>query len=144
MKILVLVLLVFCVGCSSSDFGMNHKMATADSVSGISAVVALNRVDDDKFESSKEQIVETCIDLIAFLDSGSLSELPMIEIEEALEKYLATTKYSSFDFVIKYAVEGVSRFNVDVDKIGTDNIKLIKIGLEEIIRNVNRCTKEGK
>jgi hypothetical protein len=142
---IVLTLIVgvlFAGGCRQP--GMNIKMAAADAGCGIAVVGALEAVPAEKFETTKVKIIEISTDLLGFVSTGNLDQLPLDVVKEKLEDFMIKKGWGSYTYLVDTVVQYVKTQSVDVNIIGIDNVKLIKIGLEEIIRNAKRSTLDGR
>lgn len=128
-------------GCNEP--GMNVKMASADAGCGVAIVGVLENVPPEKFEKTKLEIINIATELKGFVETGELSQLPLDEVKIKLENLMLKKGWSQYFYIVDTIIQYVKTQSVNVDKIGKNNVTLIKIGLEEIIRNTNRCTLEG-
>lgn len=140
--ILAVVVTVLISGCTPP--GMNVKLASADAGCGLAVTGALEQVPDDKFDATKTKIIEIATELKGFVDTGNLGQLPLDEVKVRLEAYMVQKGWANYTYIVDAAVQWVKTQNVNVNKIGPNNVNLIKVGLEETIRNAERCTVEGK
>ena len=142
MMAMLAVGLLFASGCSKP--GMNIKLAAADAGCGIAVVGALETVPAEKFEATKVKIIEISTDLLGFVKTGNLDQLPLDVVKEAMEKYMVEKGLGNYTYIVDTIIQYVKTQSVDVDIIGIDNVKLIEVGLEEIIRNAKRCELSGR
>ena len=140
--LLVCLMATLLVGCTQP--GMNAKLASADAGCGLAVTGALEAVPAEKFEVTKVKIVEITTELLAFLETGSLAQLPLDVVKEKLEAFMIKKGWGNYTYIVDTAVMWVKTQHVNVDKIGVNNVALIKVGLQETIRNANRCTVEGR
>jgi hypothetical protein len=129
-------------GCNSP--GMNVKMASADAGCGVAVVGALEAVPAEKFEKTKVEIINVSTELLGFVKTGELAQLPLDEVKKVLEAFLIKKGWGDYSYIVDTVIQYVKTQSVNVDIIGKNNIALIKIGLEEIIRNATRCTLDGR
>lgn len=137
-----IIMTVFVVGCTPP--GMNVKLASTDASCGLIVVGALEQVPDEKFDATKVKIIEIATELKGFVDTGNLGQLPLDKAKIALEGYMVGKGWADYTYIVDAAFQWVKTQNVNVNKIGANNVQLIKVGLEETIRNAERCTVEGK
>jgi hypothetical protein len=146
MKNVMLVMLVvgvcFASGCKQP--GMNVKMAAADAGCGIAVVGALEAIPAEKFEPTKVKIIAISTELLGFVETGNLDQLPLDIVKEKLEDFMIKKGWGDYAYLVDTVIQYVKTQSVDVDIIGVNNVKLIKIGLEEVIRNAKRCTLDGR
>jgi len=146
MKNVILLALVvgvcFASGCSQP--GMNIKMAAADAGCGVAVTGALEAVPAEKFETTKVKIIEISTELLGFVKTGNLDQLPLDVVKEKLEAFMVKKGWGDYSYLIDTIIQYVKTQSVDVNIIGLNNVNLIKIGLEETIRNAKRCTLDGR
>lgn len=136
--LLVLGLVVVCTGCEAP--GMNKKLALADSASVVATATALDEADD--FDAAKEKTVEVATGLLAFVDSGTIGDLPLDTVQSSMNTYLTNKGWSSYSYVVTAALTYVKSITVDTSAIGENNVLLIKAGLEGVIRQASRSKAE--
>lgn len=143
----VWVLVAFCVvvvfsGCTEP--GMNVKMGSADAGAGVAVISTLEAVPVEKFDETKTKIIEISTELLGFVQTGQLAQLPLDEVKVALENFMIKKGWSQYTYLVDAVIQYVKTQSVNVGAIGADNVKLIEIALEETIRNANRCTIDGR
>ena len=139
---LVCLMAALLVGCTQP--GMNLKSASADACCGLAVTGALEATPDAKFAATRTKIIEISTELLGFVETGSLAQLPLDEVKVKLEQFMIKKGWGQFTYIIDTVVQWVKTQNVNVEKIGINNVILIKVGLQETIRNAERCTVEGK
>lgn len=148
MNKLVLVGAVLCmalVGCSggkSAALSMNKKMAYADSGATLSSALALDQVPADKFDATKAEIIAMCADISKFLDDGKLADLPIEKAQQAVIEYMIKKGWMSYVSLVNVIFAWVEVQTLPVEKLGADNIVVIKQGLEGVSRQAARAKKE--
>jgi len=142
MLVVLVVILGFASGCNQP--GMNIKMASADAGCGISVVGILESVPAEKFELTKMEIISISAELVDFVKTGNLDQLPLDIVKKKIEDFMIQKGWGEYSYLVDTVIQYVKTQSVDVDVIGTNNVKLIKISLEEIIRNAKRCTLDGR
>jgi hypothetical protein len=143
MKNLGLILvLVFVAGCKEP--GMNVKMASTDAGAGVVIVGILESVSVEDFEPVKADVIKVSLDLLAFVNSGNLETLPFYIVQAKLNEFMIGKGYGDYVFIVDTALQYIKQQNVNVEVIGLNNVKLLKIALEGIIRNAERSTVEGR
>lgn len=141
--ILALVSCVFLVGCNTkSATSMNKKMAYADSGAVLAAAVAIDQIPQDKFDDRKAEIIKMCEDLKKFLDDGLIADLPVDKAKTAIQQYMIKKGWSAYVSMIEILFAWIETQQVQVDKIGANNILIIKQGLDGIQRQAIRAKKE--
>ena len=140
--VIVLILTVLLTGCT--ELGMNMRAATTDAGCGLTVVGALEAVPEAKFEVTKAKIIEISTELMGFVNTGSLAQLPLDVVKEKLEALMIKNLWGQYTYLVDTLVQYVKTQSVSLTPIGTNNIKLIEIGLTEIIRNAERSTIEGR
>ena len=142
-KVLVaLALVVVLAGCNKP--GMNVLQGSADAGAGVAVVGTLEAVPVEKFEETKVKIIEISTELLGFVKTGQLAQLPLDEVKKALENFMIKKGWGDYTYIVDAAVQYVKTQSVNVGAIGADNVKLIEIALEETIRNAKRCTVDGR
>ena len=142
MKVLLSVLLcMVLMGCTSPMLSMNKKLAYADSGATLSAAMAIDQIPVEKFDATKVEIVSVCADLSKFLDDGKLADLPLDKAKLAIEDYLIKKGWQAYVSLVEVVFAWVSVQQVTLP-IGTDNVLVIKQGLDGIARQATRAKKE--
>jgi hypothetical protein len=141
---ILVTIMLSCVLVGCTQPGMNAKLATADAGCGLAVVGALEATPDEKFDDTRAKIVNICTELLGFVETGSLAQLPLDEVKAKLDKFMIDKGWGQYTYLVDTVVQWVKTQNVNVEKIGTNNVYLIKVGLKETIRNAERCTVEGK
>ena len=142
-KVLVaLALVVILAGCDKP--GMNVLQGSADAGAGVATVGTLEAVPVEKFDETKVKIIEVSTELLGFVKTGQLAQLPLDQVKDALENFLIKKGLSQYTYLVDIAIQYAKTQSVNVGVIGADNIKLIEIALQEIIRNAERCTVAGR
>lgn len=141
-----LVSLVLCmalVGCSGkSAVSMNKKMAYADSGAVLASAMAIDQVPAEKFDATKAEIIAMCSDLSKFLDDGKISDLPVNKAQQAIVEYMIKRGWLAYTSLVDVIFAWINVQQVDIDKLGADNIIIIKQGLDGVARQAARAKKE--
>jgi len=141
---LMVAMLLPAGGCKAKPMSMNKRVGLTDGVVSVAVAVALDAVSEDKYEGAKADVIKLCGDLQAFLDKGNVSELPVIEVERALLKVLTDKGWASYESIVRALFDYVELIQVDVDKIGENNVTIIKLGLQEAIDAAKRSRMEWR
>lgn len=147
MKTCVLLLCAFLcfalVGCSSSPLlSMNKRMAYADSGATLTAAVALDQVTTDKFDATKAEVIQVCEQLKKFLDDGLVVDLPINVAKQKIEEFLISKGWGAYIGLVEVSFAWIDMQVLPVDKIGPNNVAVIKAGLDGVIRQAQRAKKE--
>ena len=126
-------------GCTQP--GMNKKMALSDSAGVLSTGAALDQAGDN-FDAAKSKTIEVATALKQFCMSGSLGDLPLADVRDAIEKFMTEKGWGQYAYMVDAALQYIKVVNVNLDKIGPDNLKLIETGLDGVIRQAERSRKE--
>lgn len=138
-----LVLCLALVGCSGSPaLSMNKKMAYADSGAVLTSAIAIDQIPQEKFDAAKAEIIAMCADLSKFLDDGKISDLPVDKAKLAIEEYMIKKGWQAYVSLVDVIFAWVNVQTVPVEKIGAENILVIKQGLDGIARQAARAKKE--
>ena len=142
------LMVVLCVGivllCGCNKPGMNVLQGSADAGAGVAVIGTLEAVPVEKFETTKAKIIEISTELLGFVKTGSLAQLPLDEVKVELEKFMIKKGWGDYTYLVDSIVQWVKTQSVNVGVIGPNNVKLIEIALEETIRNAKRCTIDGR
>lgn len=131
------------VGCSGkSALSMNKKMAFADSGATVSAAFALDQVPAASFDATKVEVAAVCEQLKKFLDDGQIADLPIDAAKRKIEEFMIGKGWQAYVSLVEVVFSWVSVQHIDVDKLGQDNIVVIKEGLSGIQRQAVRAKKE--
>lgn len=146
MRLFSLVSLVLClalVGCSgSSALSMNKKMSYADSGATVSTAFALDQVPAEKFDVTKEEVATVATQLKKFLDDGMIADLPVQLAKQKIEEFMIQKGWQAYIGLVEVIFAWVDMQRVPVEKLGADNIIVIKNGLDGVIRQAQRAKKE--
>ena len=136
-KFLVIVAMAAVLtGCESPS--MNKKVGLTDGAVSVAVAVALDEVKADKYEEAKAEVIQTCIELKEFLRTGSVADLPVDHVEDAMLKFLAAKGWGKYSSIVRSLFDYVESMSVDVDKLGPDNLFLLNLGLDEAIDAASR------
>jgi hypothetical protein len=137
------VMCMLCLtGCKSSALSMNKKMAYANSAATLGTAVAMDEIALDKFDDSKAKIIEICEALKKFADDGQIADLPVDLARQKVEEFMIKKGWSAYIPLIDMAFAWVQVQHVDVDKIGPNNVMIIKQALDGIESQAARAKKE--
>lgn len=142
MRQIILAIIVLCAvvttGCQEP--GLNKKMAIADSLAVSVTATALD--ESDSFDTHKETILRVAADLLAFVESGNLGQLPLDDVRKLLYRRLAEQGWSKYNYIVDSALTYVSSVNVDTGVIGPNNVIIIKTTLQGVLRQADRSRVE--
>ena len=139
--LMVLFCVMVClVGCE--PLSKNKQLAYADTAGTLSVVVALDEVPDATYDVAKTKTIEVATALLAFVETGNLADLSFNNTRFLMIQFLAKKGWGDYSGFVDTALQYVKTQSVDVDKIGSQNVLLIRTGLEAIIRSAKRCKKE--
>ena len=137
-----LLALAMMVGCE--PLSQNKKLAYSDSACTLGTAAALDEAPKDVFPVAKTKTIEVATALLAFVETGNMADLSFNNTRFLLIQFLTKKGWGEYSGVVDTALTYVKTQNVDVDKIGGDNVALIRAGLEAVIRSAKRCTLEGQ
>jgi len=146
MRNLLCVLLVGCLlatGCKDSPMlSMNKRMAYADSGATLTTAVAMDQVSQANFDKVKLETVKACVELKKFLDDGLIADLPLGIAKQKIEQWMISKGWAAYIGLVEVSFAWIEVQHVDVDKIGPNNVIIIKEGLSGIERQAQRAKKE--
>lgn len=141
--VLGLCLCLALVGCSSSGvLSQNKRMAYADSGATLATAVALDQVSTDKFDVTKAELVVVCQQLSKFLDDGLVADLPVDKARVAIVEFMTKKGWTAYIGLVDLAFSWIEAQRLPTDKIGANNILVIKSGLEGVSRQATRAKAE--
>jgi len=130
-------------GCKgTAALSMNKRMAYADSGAVLTSAMALDQVSEDKFDATKAKLIVICEQLSKFLDDGLIADLPVNVAKQKIEAFMIEKGWQAYIGLVEVAFAWVEVQQVPTDKIGPDNIIVIKEGLAGIQRQALRAKKE--
>lgn len=138
----LLALTVMLVGCE--PLSTNKKLAYSDSAATLTTAAALDETSTEVFPVAKAKTIEVAAALLAFVETGKLADLSFNNTRFLLVQFLTQKGYGEYSGLVDTALTYVKTQNVDVDKIGADNVLLIRTGLEAVIRSATRCKVEWR
>lgn len=141
--VIVAFLCLALVGCSSSPaLSMNKRMAYANSGATLTSAVALDQVSQDKFDEVKAETIKVCEQVKKFLDDGLIADLPVDIAKQKIEEYMIKQGWQAYIGLVDVAFAWIEVQQVPVQKLGADNIVVIKTGLDGVIAQTLRAKKE--
>lgn len=131
------------VGCSGSGaLSQNKRMAYADSGATLATAVALDQVSVDKFDDTKAELIAICDQLKKFLDDGLIADLPVDKARQAIVDFMNKKGWTAYISLVDLAFSWVEAQKLPTDKIGANNILVIKEGLTGVQTQAARAKKE--
>ena len=130
------------VGCSSADYSKNMRAATAQATATVSTKVLLDEIALDKYDGAKAGLVTACTEVSKFLDTGKIGDLPIEKAQEAVVKFMIEKGWIQYVPMVIAFFDIVAAQTVPIEKLGEDNIAMIKMGLEAAIVSAN-TSKQG-
>ena len=131
------------VGCSgSSMLSMNKRMSYADSGANLAAAVALDQVPADKFDATKAEVIVVCGQVSKFLDDGQVGDLPLDKAKAKVEEFMIKKGWQAYIGLVEVAFAWIEAQKVPTEKIGANNILIIKQGLDGVARQAARAKAE--
>ena len=140
----VAVLMLPSLGCKSNPPSMNKRVGLTDGVVSVAVAVALDEVSADKYADAKAEVIKICSDLQAFLKTGKVADLPVAVVEQAMLKMLADKGWGKYSSIVRSLFDYVEAVSVDTGKLGTNNVILIDLGLQEAIDAAMRSRFEWR
>jgi hypothetical protein len=136
--VVLLVSLVLFAGCNKP--GMNKKLALSDAM-GVAATGAT--LDEAKnFDKTRVEVLTIANGLLSFVDTGKVASLPLDKAKEAMTNYMLEKGWGAYLYLVDSAFAYVDTVDLPVDKIGENNVLLVKAALEGIIRQAERSKAE--
>jgi hypothetical protein len=141
MRLLILaVILLVITGCTNKS--QNLRLAGIDASVSLGITGALERVPDTQFVQVKTKIKTICEELIIFIDSGALADLPKEDVKQKLIAEIIKRNYIDYLPILDTVFVYVDSVKIAVPQ--NQITQMIKAGLESAARNAGRCTIEGK
>lgn len=129
----------FCVGCTSFYKGMNTQRSALRGSGDISITSSLDAISTaESAIEVKDKTVEIVEAIRRFLISGQVANLTIPELTTELEKLITEKFGAKYCFLVDLLVAQISGITLDVDKIGTNNVRRIDSFCEGIL---NGCSK---
>lgn len=141
---MALALCVALVGCSSADYSKNMRAATAQASSTVAVKAVLDEVAADRYDVCKKQIIEVAQDLSKFLDDGKIGDLPLDAAKDAVIAYMQKKGWSEYVPIVTGIFVWVEAQKVPTEKLGPDNIAIIKLGLDAVCTSANTSRMEWR
>jgi len=146
MKYTILVLLmIFClVGCKSKDYSQNMRVATGRAAGGVATKAMLDEISLDKYDEAKKLTVTIAQDIKLFCDNGKLADLPFDIVQDRIISYMKKKSWDSYIPLVTGILAVIEAQEVPTEKLGENNIYLIKTSLDEVIESANSSKKEWR
>jgi len=144
MRSYVLCLLCAVLVCGCRPLSMNKKLAYSDSAATLATAAAIDEVPEKDFDTVREKTIEIAAALLAFVDSGNVADLSFKNTRALMQGFMTKKGYGDYMGLVDAALQYVKTKNVDVDKLGDDNVLLIRTGLEAVIKSATRCKKQWR
>jgi hypothetical protein len=141
---LVALCMVSMVGCSSNDYSKNMRAATIQSSTTIATKAILDAVALEKYDQTKKMTIEISADLSKFLDDGKISDLPIDAAKDKIVAYMQLKGWQQYIPMVVGIIDIIEAQKVPIEKLGADNIALIKMGLEAAATSANTSKVEWR
>jgi len=132
------------MGCQQEDYSQNMKVATSRAAGGVAAKVLLDEVPLDQYDNTKKLTIEIAQDLKLFCENGKLADLPFDLAQDKLLEYMRSKGWDSYIPLVTGIMAVVEAQRVPVEKLGENNIYLIKTGLDEVIESATTSKVEWR
>jgi len=142
--LVVLVLAFGSVGCSKADYTKNMRAATAQATTCVSVKFLLDEVLADKYDSTKTTVTTVCAEVSKFLDTGKIGDLPIDKAQEAVVKFMIEKGWTQYVPMVIAIFDIVAAQTVPIEKLGADNIAIIKLALDSAITSANTSRMEWR
>ena len=136
-KYLALVLCLSLVGCSSASFSKNMRAATVQSTAVVATKALLDEVAIEKYDATKQTTIQVAAEVSKFLDTGKIGDLPIDKARDAVVAFMIEKGWSQYVPAVMAIFDIVAAQTVPIEKLGADNIAMIKMGLEEVALSAN-------
>jgi len=117
-------------GCTSEDYSKNMRAATVQATAMVSAKAILDEVAADKYDSTKAKMIEVFAEVGRFLDTGKIGDLPFDAAKDAVVKFMQEKGWDQYIPAVVSIMDIIAEQKVPIEKLGIDNIAMIKLGLE--------------
>jgi len=132
------------IGCTSADYSQNMRVATVRATGGVATKAMLDEIPIDKYEKAKSLTVTVAQDLKLFCDNGKLADLPFDLAQNKIIAYMQKKGWEDFVPVVMGIMSIIETQRVPTEKLGADNIYLIKTGLDEVIESAQSSKAEWR
>jgi len=136
----VLMMVAACglmVGCSSADYSKNMRAATVQSTAVVVTKILLDEVALENYDKTKSTAIEVATEVSKFLDTGKIGDLPIDAARDAVVKFMVSKGWSQYIPAVIALFDIAAAQILPVEKLGADNIAIIKMGLDEIVVSAN-------
>jgi hypothetical protein len=123
------VLALALVGCSSADYSKNMRAATAQATATVATKALLDEVPVAQYDATKAKVVEVMGEVSKFLDTGKIGDLPFDAAKDAIVKFMREKGWDQYIPAVEGILDIIAAQKVPVEKLGADNIAIIKLGL---------------
>lgn len=115
-----------CVG----ELGLNFQRSALRSSGDLASTTRLELISVSVVEKEKAEIIKYAKELLGFIETGKVKDLPVDELEAELRKLVPV----EFALFVDAAMGYISSVDIDIDgKIGEANVKRIKAFLNGVI-----------
>jgi len=142
--VMAMVFGMFSMGCQQEDYSQNMRVATSRAAGGVAAKVLLDEVALDQYDNTKKLTIEIAQDLKLFCENGKLADLPFDLAQDKLLTYMKSKGWDSYIPLVTGIMAVVEAQRVPVEKLGENNIYLIKTGLDEVIESATTSKVEWR
>jgi len=127
--LIVACVLAMVTGCGSR-LGLNFQRSALRGTGDLAVTTQLELTSEGSVENDRAKIKKYAEELLKFLDTGKVKELPLEELDAALRKIVPL----EFMFIVDGLLGYIDAQTVDIDgKIGEDNVKRIRAFLRGVI-----------
>lgn len=148
-KILIAVVFVLMVGCDKADYSKNMQSSTVRAGTDLAITATLDEApvaNELEFLKLKQALMEGAVDVKKFLDSGSIGELPIDQIEAKIKEILAKKGWGSP--LINQILDTIKNFldsqHVDVSKIKPYAKYLMIEAMDQVIEAATKSKYEWR
>jgi len=135
---------ILSMGCQKEDYSQNMRVATSRAAGGVAAKVLLDEVALGQYDNTKKLTIEIAQDLKLFCENGKLADLPFDIAQDKLLAYMESKGWGSYIPLVTGIMAVVEAQRVPVEKLGENNIYLIKTGLDEVIESATTSKVEWR
>jgi len=141
---LALALCVVMAGCSSTDYSMNMRAATVQASATVASKAILEGVSVAKYDATKSEMILVMGEVSKFLETGKIGDLPFDQAKTAIVKYMTEKGWTQYVPAVEGILDIIAAQTVPVEKLGSDNIAIIQMGLKAAVTSAETSKKEWR
>lgn len=142
--VLALLVCVSLVGCSFASYSKNMRAATAQATATVAMKAFLDEVVLEKYDATKVKAVEVLGEVSKFLETGKIGDLPVEEARDAVVAFMTKKGWGEYVPLVITVFDMIAMQYVPVEKLGADNIALIRLGLDSAATSANTSKVEWR